>query len=76
MWKKSKQTFEEAGYQYLASLGNREHLVRSNTNVLEVFSAYKKFNGWGLKFRNTNLMFERVCDDSETEQLKMKGKLQ
>lgn len=55
-----KQTFQQANYEYIAYLENKEHLVRDiSTNKLELFFANKNHASLGLIFKNTHLEFVR-----------------
>jgi len=55
----SYETLKEAGYKYIESLGNGEHLLLSPEDYSEVWCNSKDFAGYALIFKNTHLEYCR-----------------
>ncbi len=53
------QTLKEAGYKYLHSFGNGEHLLLNDDGILEVWANNKNGSGYRLIYKNTHLEFYR-----------------
>ncbi len=55
-----RETMREAGYEYVAYLGNGEHSLRDKaTGNVEVWFSNKNHASYGIIFKNTHLEFAR-----------------
>jgi hypothetical protein len=66
----SKETLNQAHYQYVRYLGDKSHLLKDlDTGVLEIFFSNKHHHGWGIIWKNTSLEFARSIEQKQSEKL-------
>lgn len=51
------QTIKEAGYTYIKYLGYKQHILKSDSNIFELWISNKYHPNWGLIYKNTHLEF-------------------
>ena len=52
-----KETFKQAKYTYVKYLGNKEHLLRNENQIPEIWFANKNHASYGLIYKNTHLEY-------------------
>lgn len=54
-----RETFREAGYVSIKSLGNRKFLLTDTEGKQEIWFANKNHASYGIRYKNTHLEFAR-----------------
>ena len=61
-----KETMSKAGYKYVGSIGQHEHVVQPiNGQPAEVWANNKNHASYGIIYKNTHLEFMRTANDIE-----------
>ena len=54
-----RETFAQAGYTHVATLGNGQHLLADSDGKKEIWFCNKGHPSYGLIYKNTHLEFAR-----------------
>ena len=61
-----KETMSKAGYKYVGSIGQHEHVIQPiNDQPAEVWASNKNHANYGIIYKNTHLEFMRTASDVE-----------